>query len=107
MRKELILCQCEDPAHQLIAFYSEEEGVPCVYVTMHLARPRNIFKRIWNALKYVFSSKRSMFGDFDEIILKPEDADKILEISLHLKGIEEYLEEESIPLYIKPNQLPS
>lgn len=112
MKKDLILCECEDPAHQLIAFYSDEDGYPCVFVTVHLSRPRNIFKRIWNALKYVFGTKRSRFGDFDEIVLKPEDADKILNISLHLKAIDEYEGEEyegmeGLPIIITPNKYKS
>ena len=77
MDKELLLCQCGDPNHQLIIFYDNDTENPIVYVSVHLVPETNFFKRLWRGLKYIFSNKRSIYGDFDEIILRPEDADKL------------------------------
>jgi hypothetical protein len=77
MVEELLLCQCGDPSHQLIMFYDDDPKNPAVYVSVHLVPEHNFFKRLWNGLKYIFSNKRSIYGDFDEIILRPTDADKV------------------------------
>lgn len=77
MDKELLLCQCGDPSHQLIMFYDDDTENPAVYVSIHLVPETNFFKRLWRGLKYIFSNKRSIYGDFDEIILRPDDADKL------------------------------
>ena len=77
MDKELLLCQCGDPSHQLIMFYDDDTETPAVYVSIHLVPETNFFKRLWRGLKYIFSNKRSIYGDFDEIILRPDDADKL------------------------------
>lgn len=77
MDKELLLCQCGDPSHQLIIFYDNDTENPNVYVSVHLVPETNFFKRLWRGLKYIFSNKRSIYGDFDEIILRPDDADKL------------------------------
>ena len=83
MRKELLLCQCGDPAHQLIIFFDEETHQ--VYVSFHLSPKRNIFKRLWNAFKYVFLKQRSIYGDFDEVVLTEEHVDKLQDVVNHLK----------------------
>ena len=44
--------------------------------------------------------------DFDEIVLRPEDAEKVQEAADILRGLQEY-GEGTIPLYIKPNNMPS
>ena len=77
MNTEIMVCQCSDPAHHLILFYDDNPINPAVYVSVHLVRETNFFKRLWRGIKYVFSSKRSIYGDFDEIILRPQDAYKL------------------------------
>lgn len=75
--EELFICECGDPSHQFIISADKEttEG-PCVFISVHLNREHNIFKRIWYAIKYVFGAK-SIYGDFDEIIINPNDADRL------------------------------
>ena len=91
--EELLLCKCGDPSHHLIMFYNHIDKE--VYVTVHLNDKYNFFKRIWVALKYVFGRKRSIYGDFDDIILRTEDAHKlqyavdILESNVSYKSITE------------------
>lgn len=95
--KELLICQCGDPSHQLIFSYDEggdenEKNVKeleMVYVSIHLVPESNFFKRLWNGIKYIFSRQRSIYGDFDEVILRPEDADKLQKVVDHLKSIKD------------------
>ena len=106
MTEELLLCQCGDPSHQLIIFYDDEQEVPTVYVTVHLSPNRNFFKRLWRGIKYIFFNKRSIYGDFDEIILRPNDVDKLIRT---VELLESTREEDvaTIPFIINKNSLPS
>ena len=62
------------------------------------------FKRLWRGIKYIFSNKRSIYGDFDEIILRPSDAKKLQRAVDLLEGMNKSVE---IPMIIDPNMLPS
>ena len=83
--EELFICECGDPSHQFIISADKEttEG-PCAFISVHLNREHNIFKRIWYAIKYVFGA-RSIYGDFDEIIINPYDADRLQKVVDFLK----------------------
>ncbi|MBQ8421525.1 MAG: hypothetical protein IJX11_04605 [Bacteroidales bacterium] len=85
--EDLLMCQCTDPEHMMIIRYFLDDNE--VFVSIHLYRERNIFKRIWTALKFVFRGKKSIYGDFDEIILRPEDADKLQRVVDHLRTVKE------------------
>jgi hypothetical protein len=104
MTEELLLCQCGDPAHQLIVFYDDDVETPAVYVSVHLSPEPNFFKRLWRGIKYIFFNKRSIYGDFDEIILRPSDAEKLQRAVDLLDGMNKNIE---IPMFINPNMLPS
>lgn len=104
MTEELLLCQCGDPAHQLIVFYDDDVEAPAVYVSVHLSPEPNFFKRLWRGIKYIFFNKRSIYGDFDEIILRPSDAEKLQRAVDLLEGMNKNIE---IPMFIDPNMLPS
>lgn len=88
-KKILMVCECGDSAHQLIFSYWPKditlETEPCVFVDIHLNRTNSFFQRIKNAIKYIFSYSPSIYGDFDEIILNPEDSNKMQEITDYLK----------------------
>jgi outer membrane protein OmpA-like peptidoglycan-associated protein len=107
MKEEILVCQCGDPSHQLVLGYDNDPDFPCVYVSVHLVPETSFFKRLWIGLKYIFSRQRSIYGDFDEIILKPEDAEKLQEAVNLLKGNELYQQEIIIPLNLEPNQYKS
>ena len=83
--EELFICECGDPSHQFIISADKEttEG-PCAFISVHLNREHNIFKRIWYAIIYVFGA-RSIYGDFDEIIINPNDADRLQKVVDFLK----------------------
>lgn len=87
--QELFICQCGDPSHQFIISADKETSDDrCAFISVHLNREHNIFRRIWTATKYVFG-KRSIYGDFDEVIIKPEDADRLMQVVDFLRGKEE------------------
>lgn len=79
---ELFICQCYNIEHQLVFSYNKDWEE--VFVSVHLVPERNIFKRIWKALQYVFGH-RSIYGHFDEFIFKKDDADRLQQIVNHLK----------------------
>jgi hypothetical protein len=111
MREEILICQCGDPAHQLVVFYDDDPQYPCVYVSVHLSPERNFLKRLWRGLKYIFSNKRSIYGDFDEIVLKPQDAGKLQDAVDILKGITDYealmVDDTVLPIILQPNKYKS
>lgn len=87
--EELFICQCGDPSHQFIISVDKEttEGA-CAFVSVHLNREHNVFKRIWTAIKYVFGT-RCIYGDFDEVIINPNDADRLQKVVDFLKKHQE------------------
>ncbi len=74
--EEFILCQCENIEHQML--FRTVEGDTDVYVSYHLRKLR-WYERLWNGIKYIFGYT-SIYGDFDEMILKPEDAPKLRKV---------------------------
>jgi hypothetical protein len=87
--QELFVCDCGDPSHQfIISADAESSDDHYVYVSVHLNRDHNIFKRMWTALKYIFG-RRSIFGDFDEVIINPKDADRLQKVVDFLKKHQE------------------
>ena len=80
-QKELFVCQCGDVNHSLIMEADDEWG--SVFCRVHLVRD-GFFRRIRNAIRYVFG-RRSIYGDFDEFIFNPEDADRLQEVVDKLK----------------------
>lgn len=104
MTEELLLCQCCDPAHQLIIYYDNDPESPAVYVSVHLSPERNFFKRLCRGIKYIFFNQRSIYGDFDEIILRPSDVDKLKKTVNVLDNLNNKV---TYPLFIDSNALPS
>lgn len=79
--KSILICSCESIEHQLCLSKDTDDNV--VYLTIHL-KPSNLWGRIKNGLKYIFGH-RSIYGDFDEFILKEEHGDELIEIGKFLK----------------------
>lgn len=84
-KQELFICACNSMEHQLIMSYSTDEKDKEVYCSVHLKPKRTLFERIWKAVKYIFGH-RSIYGDFDEFIFKPEDADRLQQVVNYLKA---------------------
>ena len=72
----------------LISADKETTEGACAFVSVHLNREHNIFKRIWTAIKYVFGI-RCIYGDFDEVIINPNDADRLQKVVDFLKKHQE------------------
>ena len=84
MEQKFFICQCNSAEHQLIFSYFTDDKFGDVYVTVHLV-PDTLWKRIRNAIKYIFGH-RSKYGDFDEFIFKKEDANKLQSVVDYLKS---------------------
>ena len=84
MEQEFFIYQCNSPEHQLIFTHFSDEVGGDIYVLVHL-KPDSLWKRIRNAIKYIFGY-RSKYGDFDEFIFKKEDANKLQAVVDYLKS---------------------
>ena len=78
----LLLCDCSSDEHQMIVRWDDNDKE--VYVSIHLANNTGFWKRLWHGLKYAFGH-RSRYGEFDEIILRKEDASNLQKVVDHLK----------------------
>ncbi len=84
---DVMFCQCHMPEHiMLIGYWPDEKECKEVYLTIHLC-PLPFWKRLKNGIKYIFGH-RSKYGDFDEFILKPEDAGKLQRAVDYLRNAE-------------------
>lgn len=83
-KNELFVCECSNVEHQLIFTYFDDETNGDVYMSVHLIPESNIWKRIKNAIKYIFGY-RSKYGDFDEFIFRSKDSEKLQSIINYLK----------------------
>lgn len=75
MENDLILiCECHSFEHQVIFWYDKEDSRLVVYV--HLVKCVNFWKRMVNAVKYLFGYT-SRYGEWDEFIFSPENESKL------------------------------
>ncbi len=72
--------------------YYDDDDIKEVYCTVHLNPRRNIFKRIISAVRYIFGH-RSIYGEFDEFIFKPSDADRLQSVVDFLRSENDYMKE--------------
>lgn len=80
---EVLICQCNSLEHQVtFSWFGNYEGGD-VYMEVHL-KPFGLWQRIKNGIRYIFGH-RSKYGDFDDMILKKEDAWKLEKIVEYLK----------------------
>lgn len=84
MKQDLFICKCHSVEHLLVITHFPDEKNGEIYCSIHLKPEPNFFKRIQNAVRYIFGH-RSIYGDFDEFIFNPEDADKLQEVVDYLK----------------------
>jgi hypothetical protein len=74
MPTEFFECACYSDEHTLKFSYDPEDNE--LYTTVFLNQYRNVFKRVWVALKYVFGY-RCKYGDWDCFIMRPEDGERL------------------------------
>jgi len=65
---QVIVCECHTPEHHILFEY--EDGQVCIQVHLN-----NL--SFWERLKYLFGFK-TKYGEYDTILLKKEDVEKIL-----------------------------
>lgn len=84
----VLLCDCGSAEHQIIIHKDKDfsEGYREVILCPHLITYRNIFKRIWVAIKYILGYK-CKYGAWDNIIVSKQNY-------LPLKEAIEFLEYE-------------
>ena len=83
MDREVLICQCNSLEHQVTFSWLGNNEDGDVYMEVHL-KPFGLWQRIKNGIRYIFGH-RSKYGDFDDMILKKEDAWKLEKIVEYLK----------------------
>jgi hypothetical protein len=73
MKIKYLECVCHSPEHTL-RFEKDDE---CIYTAVYLNQDKNLFKRVWVAIKYIFGYK-CKFGHWDCFILKEEDKEDLV-----------------------------
>lgn len=73
---EHLVCQCHSPEHTLQFIYWDDD--PTIYLLVHL-NPVRFWRRLWIAIKYIFGY-RSKYGCYEEVLLRPEDVGKLVNI---------------------------
>ena len=84
----LCLCQCSSSEHQIIFSIFDDFDDPEVFASIHLVPEYHWWKRVWNAIKYIFGY-RCKYGHFEEFIFRPEDWRKLDKVVKFLKKNEE------------------
>ena len=82
LQKHVVLCDCHSPEHQFIIIKDPRDQD--VWLEIHLSQQPGFFNRLWIGLKYAFGY-RSRYGDFDSILISPEDQAKIVELLQNTK----------------------
>ena len=74
-KKIYLACDCHSVNH--LTRYSYHELAPEeIYVETHLTNYKGFWKRVWAAIKYTFGY-RSIYGDFDCLIMSPTSVTKL------------------------------
>lgn len=68
MKRTLYVCKCFSMQHSFVVCADEED----LLIEVHLT-PLPFWKRLRNAVRYVLGG-RSVYGDFEEVLLDPTDA---------------------------------
>lgn len=70
-------CQCSSFQHS-VRFSIDDEGE--IYICTNLNTWLPWYKRLWQAIVYVFNPGSSKYGHYDEVILHMNDYNKIIEM---------------------------
>ncbi len=104
--REVFICECSSIEHQLIVTYYSEPREDLVdgetimtedslELSVHLQPIHGFLDRLWVAIKYIFGYK-SQYGHWDNFLVNPKDAEKIIgylkALTLNNKLIEEKID---------------
>lgn len=81
--KDILICKCYSTEHQMVFYYSDEDGKPMIFVHI-LLNKKPILKRIKLGLMYILGYQ-SRFGMFDEFIINADDREKFEKVLNYLK----------------------
>ena len=81
-KEKLLICECNDVEHQIIFRYDDTDNV--AYMSVHLVK-KPFFTRLKNGFKYIFGHK-SIYGDFDEVIIGKRYASFLKELGEKLEN---------------------
>lgn len=79
-------CECDQNDHTVRLTLDEVDGD--VWLEVHLSKCDSIFKRAWNAIKYVFGLDVT-YGHFDVTLIKEEDLTPIINLLTESKALRE------------------
>lgn len=71
---QVFFCDCHDEDHVFKLSYEHTDGD--LYFSAYLYQGRNVFKRVWEALKYVFNQK-ARWGHWATTIVKGQDLTRL------------------------------
>lgn len=74
VKKELLICECSDPQHQVIFSKFDDEDI--IYLAIHLTKQPFLI-RLKIAFRYIFGYQCS-YGAFQEVLLNKEKLTKLL-----------------------------
>ena len=76
-KTEFFVCKCHDVSHQLVleTLDTKEDEEHVVYGCFHIVH-LEFWEKLKCAMKYIFGRK-CKDGDFDALLLRPEDADRL------------------------------
>ena len=75
-KQQVFVCECQSLGHVYSFWFDPEEGELWWHVT--LPNHKNVLQRIWRAFGYIVG-KRARFGDYDGMIISPDDLGKLKE----------------------------
>jgi hypothetical protein len=81
---EIFICECHSTEHQLVFRHDPDDEYHELFIDVHLRTYKNVFKRIWVSLKYIFGYK-CRYGHWDEFIFNKDDAQRLIGILNKLK----------------------
>jgi hypothetical protein len=78
METEYFDCKCMSSEHTLRFVYDPDDNE--LYTEVHLSQYRNVFVRVWVAIKYIFGFK-SKYGHWDCWLLKEKDCERLINLT--------------------------
>jgi hypothetical protein len=78
VEKDIFFCNCARPHHNFMIGEDFDDDWHCpdeLYIEVHLSVWQGLFKRIWEAIKFVF--KKIPYGCYDVVCLEYDEADRL------------------------------
>lgn len=68
-------CSCSSMEHNVRIILDTDDG--SIFVNVNLNSYLPWYTRVWRAINYIFMPRKSKYGHYEEVILKPKDYNKI------------------------------